>query len=103
MTALVELDLSAPLLDRAALLLAVDPFRLGRPARTGGPPLRLPDMGLADQFRQPRPRVLAIGLLGAESAGGDDDLAGRVHPASGQPLEPAIDVRRQAKREHVAT
>src|SRR3546814_18249010 len=102
MTELVHPRLGPRRLDGTALGLAVHPLRLCRAAGPGLYALGLPDMGLGDQLRQPRPRILAIRLLGAVAAGGDDDLAGAVHAAAGQLLQATIGVGGEAELERSA-
>src|SRR3546814_4698092 len=102
MTGLVHPRLGPRRLDGTALGLAVHPLRLCRAAGPGLHALGLPDMGLGDQLRQPRPRILAIRLLGAVAAGGDDDLAGAVHAAAGQLLQATIGVGGRSELEDVA-
>src|SRR3546814_9929985 len=102
MTELVHPRLGPRRLDGTALGLAVHPLRLCRAAGPGLYALGLPDMGLGDQLRQPRPRILAIRLLGAVAAGGDDDLAGAVHAAAGQLLQATLGVGGEAELEDVA-
>src|SRR3546814_10953192 len=102
MTELVHPRLGPRRLDGTALGLAVHPLRLCRAAGPGLYALGLPDMGLGDQLRQPRPRILAIRLLGAVAAGGDDDLAGAVHAAAGQLLQATISAGGAAELANVA-
>jgi hypothetical protein len=71
-------------------------------ADLGLDPLRLADVGLGDEFRQPRPSILAVLLLGPVASGSDDDLARRGHACAGKLLQAGVDVRGEAELEHVA-
>ena len=97
-----EAHLPRPCLIEPRCFLASTRFALA--ARLGLVGRRLAGLtwALLDQFRQPRPRILAIGLLRPVFARGDHDLAGRGHPAPGQRLQPRIDVGREAELEDVA-
>ncbi len=91
----------APPLDRAALLLLVDPLRLGRPLGRVGLRFGLDDMGIGDHFRQPRAGILAVGLLRAIAPRGDQQFAAGRHPAAGDRLQPLIGRGGEAKLEHI--
>src|SRR3546814_14237298 len=110
MTELVHPRLGPRRRDGTALGLAVHPLRLCRAAGPGLYALGLPDMGLGDHLRQPRPRILALRLLGAVAAGGGDDVAGAVHAAACQLLQATIGVggeassdERRVRKECVST
>ena len=60
------------------------------------------DMGLGDQFRQPRAAHPRGWPPGCGTARGDHDLAGRGHPAPGERLQPLDRRPGAARAEHVA-
>ena len=81
--------------------LASTRLALAAAARLGRAALGLDNMGLGDHFRQPAPRILAVGFLRAEAAGGDDQLAADGHLAPGDHLQPLVDVRGEPELEDV--
>src|SRR3954467_14127614 len=99
---LLHPHLPPPLLHPPPPLLLAPPPRLRRAARLGLHPLARGDVGLGDEFRQPPPRFLAVGFLGAVGAGGEDDLAFVGPAAARQLLQPRVDGRVEAELEDVA-
>src|SRR6185437_3225730 len=86
---------TAPRLDVAAALFALQPSLLRPEGRLGRAARGRPDRGFAQQFDQPVDCVGAVALLGAEALRKDHDHAVLGHALAGEPIEPRAQIVRQ--------